>query len=97
MDRGSGLAHPFDTDEGMAKLVTFETPDGCKVCRAHAPLRSACLRHGASMSQSCRVMQAKFVLDDGECRGSLGVVNEEGSLNDLVTLHSSPPRPMSPH
>ena len=57
----------------MAKLVTFETPDGCKVCRAHAPLRSACLRHGASMSQSCRVMQAKFVLDDGECRGSLGV------------------------
>ena len=39
------------------KLVTFETPDGRKVCRAHAPLRSACLRHGASMSQSCRVMQ----------------------------------------
>ena len=58
------------SDEGMTKLVTFETPDGRKVCRAHAPLRSACLRHGASMSQSCRVMQ--FVLGDGECRGSLG-------------------------
>ena len=28
-----------DTDEGVAKLVTFETPDGRKVCRAHAPLR----------------------------------------------------------
>ncbi len=38
----------FDTDEGMAKLVTFETPDvtfetpdGHKVCRAHSPLPSA--------------------------------------------------------
>jgi hypothetical protein len=37
-----------------AKLVTFETPDGGKVCRAHAPLSSALpVCQGASMSQSC--------------------------------------------
>ena len=49
------------------KLVTFETPDGRKVCRAHAPLRSACLRHGASMSQSCRVMQANCRVMQAKC------------------------------